>query len=356
MKLGLVIPDSNTDYDIQLKKIKGNLPGETLFIAANDLTLEIIEREAVAVVIASSLSKDWCYLLRGLGVVTIVFGRREYYYELVDIVIDYKYTEGDHYFTGSSVDFNRESPASFVEVAALAKTLDWDSRFFGVNVAYVSCLHLSENIYKAISRYVVDNNIQLIEYLCNCHDRRSVLIAEKEGFTFVDIRLTFIKELENIKPVVPANDFVFRKATEEDVHKLEMMAGQIYTKSRYFFDDKFGANKAQEFYESWIRKAVRGEFDDECWCLTEGELIVAFCSVRYAQSKSAQIGLIGVHEAFVGRGIGRRMVERVIEMLAEKGIAELTVVTQGRNYSAQNLYQSVGFRTKETQLWYHKWR
>jgi dTDP-4-amino-4,6-dideoxy-D-galactose acyltransferase len=356
MKLGLVIPVSTSDYDIQLGRIRAHLPADTVTINASDLALETIQREAIDVVVASDLSKDWCYLLRGLGVVTIVFGCLEYYYELVDIVIDYKYGEGDRYFTGPDVDYNKESPASFVPIASLVETLDWDSHFFGIKVAYVSCLHLSENIYKAISRYVIENDIQLVEYLCNCHDRRSVLIAEKEGFTFVDIRLTFAKRLKTFSPVAPTNDFTFRKATEDDIGDLEIMAGRIYTKSRYFFDSNFGIDKAQEFYEGWIRKAVKGEFDDECWCSIHDDQIVAFCSVRYTQEHSAQIGLFGVHEKFAGRGIGRRTIERVIEELAKRGIVELTVVTQGRNYSAQNLYQAVGFKTKETQLWYHKWR
>jgi dTDP-4-amino-4,6-dideoxy-D-galactose acyltransferase len=356
MKLALLMPDSNSDYDIQLKKVIEHIPEEVILISTNDLKLNLIELESIAVVISSNLSKEWCYLLRGLSVVTICFGCREYYIDLVDLVIDYKYADGDHYFTGPCFNYNHVSPSSFFEVTELVKKLDWDSKFFGINVAYISCLHLSENIYKAITKYISANNIQLIEYLCNCHDRRSVLIAEKSGFTFVDIRLTFVKLLKNVEPVFPIDGLIFRKATDADIPNLEAMAGQIYAKSRYFFDENFGAEKAKEFYESWIRKAVRGEFDDECWCLTKGEIILAFCSVRYTQSRSAQIGLLGVQDAYVGHGIGKHIVKRVIEMLAKKGTAELTVVTQGRNYSAQNLYQSIGFRTRQTQLWYHKWR
>jgi ribosomal protein S18 acetylase RimI-like enzyme len=357
MKLGLVVPDSNTDYDIQLKKTRCVLPKETLCISTNDLRWEVVERLAVDVIIASELSKDWCYLLRGLGIVTIVFGQRELYHDLVDIVVDYKNIEGNHYFTGSRFDFHKEQPDLFLEMAELIIKLDWDTQYFGFNVAFISCFHLSENIYKAVARYMVDNEIRLVEYLCNCHDRRSVLIAEKEGFSFADIRLTLIKKLENIAPIAPnANGVVFRKAVEEDIGELEIMAGRIYKHSRYFFDDNFDTDKVVGFYESWIKKAVRGEYDDECWCLKKEGRLAAFCSVKYNDDKSARIGLVGVHDAFVGRGLGKQIVERVIEMLAEKGIIELSVVTQGRNYQAQNLYGSVGFKTKETQLWYHKWR
>lgn len=355
MKSIVIIPDSNSDYENQLKKIIQYLPRGKLSISVSDLTVEFIKREAITIVIAASLSKDWCYLLRGLGVVTICFGRRDYYYDLVDIVIDYKCTDDNDCLTGDSVDFNRVAPYKFFEVAELIRKLDWDSQFFEVNVAYVSCLHLTENIYKAISQYTAAHSIKLLEYLCNCHDRRSILIAEKEGFSFVDIRMTFFKSLEHIRIDEPANDYVFIKATEANISDLKAIAGRIYTRSRYFFDENFGAKKAQKFYENWIEKAVRGEFDDECWCLIEGKAIIAFCSVRYAENNRAEIGLLGVNDTFAKLGSGTLIIERVIDMLVKRGVAELTVVTQGRNYPAQNLYQKAGFKTKKIQLWFHKW-
>jgi dTDP-4-amino-4,6-dideoxy-D-galactose acyltransferase len=356
MKTALLLPGSNDDYDLQIQSIRPFLSHDTLFIPHGSLSLEFIKRESIVVFIASNLSNEMCYMLRGLGLVTIVLGPRAYYSDLVDIVIDYKYTNGYHNFTGPSVDFTRVSPASIAEVPLLVKRLDWDSQFFGLNVAYVSCLHLTDNIYKAICNFVDTHNIQLIQYLCNCHDRKSVQVAEKGGFSFVDIRLTFVKSLIGVKEVEPYEKTTFRKAVEDDVHSLQMMAGGLYKNSRYFFDERFSSDKTREFYEGWIRKAVRGEFDHECWCLLEGEKIVAFCSVRYEQAGSAQVGLIGVHEACAGRGLGRHILECTMAKLAKSGIIQLTVVTQGRNYPAQNLYQSVGFRTKESQLWYHKWR
>ena len=45
----------------------------------------------------------------------------------------------------------------------------------------------------------------------------------------------------------------------------------------------------------------------------------------------------------------------IINQSAAKGIKKIFVVTQGRNYMAQRLYQSAGFKTFSTELWYHKW-
>ena len=356
MRIAIVTTENNECYDLQLKKIKDYLPTDALSIQDKFLTLNFIEENKIDILVASCLSKDWCYLLRGLGIVTIVFGQFDFYSQIVDVVIDYKNSGRNHYFTGSNFDFNHVSPESFVEIAGIVKKLDWDSNFFGFNVAYVSCLHLSENILKIISNYVIDNNVRLIEYLCNCHDRKSVLIAEREGFSFVDIRLTFLMQLKKFKLSGYLGGFKFRKCADDDINELQRIAGPIYTSSRFFFDDRFGVSKAQEYYENWVRKAVRGEFDDECWCLTTDENIVAFCTLRFSGDKHAQIGLVGVHERFVGRGIGKEMLQNILCMLMDKSFSEIEVVTQGRNYSAQNLYQSLGFKTKQTQLWYHKWR
>jgi len=355
MKKLVILASTKCGYDEQLLLAKDHLVGETVLIQIGDLSLDVLQKGGFSVVISSGLSKEWFYILRGLGISSITFGDREYYSQLSDIVIDYKNESGEHYFTGASADFTREPDIAICEVADLIRKLDWDTDFFGYNVAFLSCLHLTENIYKNISLFVEENKIRLIEYLCNCHDSRSVEIAEKSGFSFVDIRITFIKHLVSSQPYQLPGGIEFRKSTEQDILALEKIANGIYTKSRYFFDKRFEEKKVIEFYLSWVRKAVRGEFDDECWCLTENNEPFAFCTVRYVKNGTAQIGLLGMSNLYQGRGLGKALLKSVFEVLLKKNISWVTVATQGRNYPAQNLYQSVGFITKETQLWYHKW-
>ena len=70
---------------------------------------------------------------------------------------------------------------------------------------------------------------------------------------------------------------------------------------------------------------------------------------------AAHIGLFGVHEDYSGQGLGKFLLNNVFNKLAAANIKKVFVVTQGRNYPAQRLYQSVGFKTFSTELWYHKW-
>ena len=53
-------------------------------------------------------------------------------------------------------------------VVDLITKLDWDSDFFGFNVAYLSCMHLTENIMHKVNQFVEGKKIRLVEYLCNC--------------------------------------------------------------------------------------------------------------------------------------------------------------------------------------------
>lgn len=343
-------------YDDQLSAIGVQLPPDTIRLELDERTVATLLSRNVSVVIASNLPIDWCYKLRGAGFVTIVFGPRSLYAELVDIVVDHAHAADTHYFTGPEFDFSKKSSESFVDIVRLVKILDWDSDFFARTIAYVSCLHLSQNIYKNISRFVSENKVDLLEYLCNCHDWRSVQTAEKEGFSFVDIRLTFVKELISRESAQMSWTNDFFKAEECHIPLLREIAAPLYVQSRYFFDPNFGEDRAREFYVSWIERAVLGLYDDECWCLRSSDEIVAFCSIRYLQSGVARLGLVGVRPGYSGFGFGREVLERSIGHLRSSGVTRVLVTTQGRNYSAQNLYQSAGFKTLETQLWYHKWR
>jgi len=49
------------------------------------------------------------------------------------------------------------------------------------------------------------------------------------------------------------------------------------------------------------------------------------------------------------------MIGQSLELLRQEGITHAEVVTQGRNYGAQRMYQRCGFVTRTTELWYHKW-
>ena len=259
--------------------------------------------------------------MRGLKIVTITIGKRDKYQPYSDIVIDCLSDDDKRYFMGKnySICQNESLVLEINEIVNLTMKLEWDSNFFGFNVAYLSCMHLTENIIYQVDKFIRKNNIRFVEYLCNCHDRESVIVAEKNGFNFVDIRLTYGRILREKKDV-SLDNLIFDKATEKDIPRLRSISKNLYKESRYFFDKNFVIEKIYEFYESWVEKGILGQYDDECWCLYDNRVPIVFCTVRYTHIKSVVIGLFGVDPKYQRMGLGTKILYSVFNTLIDKNI------------------------------------
>lgn len=355
MRKLFVLPEEGNPYAEEIACARERVNGTTTQIHLDDLCVEYVKENGIEVVISAGLPPQWYYALRGMDVVTITLGERERYYELSDIVIDCRNEDPKRYFVSREHSVCNNRDFGFDYIADLVRKLEWDSNFFGFNVAFLSCMHLTETIWRRIEKFVRRENIRLVEYLCNCHDARSVRVAEDKGFRFTDIRLRFSRKLTGAEGMALPDGITFDTASEEHIPALREIASGLYEDSRYLFDSNFDVERIDEFYQNWVQKGVRGQFDDECWCLFEGGKPFAFCTVRYLEERAAHIGLVGIANSHWGDGHGKRLLHSVFNKLYERDVRTLGVITQGRNYAAQNLYQSTGFRIKATQLWYHKW-
>ncbi len=355
MRKLFVLPEDGSPYAEELACARERVNGAALAVPLSGLSVELLEREAIDVVVSTGLPRTWHYALRGMDVVTVTLGEREAHYELSDIVIDCMRDDAKRYFVSREHSVCRNRDFDFASIVDLVRKLDWDSRFFGFNVAFLSCMHLTQTICRRIERFLRREDIRLVEYLCNCHDARSVRVAEDEGFRFTDIRLTYTRPVDEAAPPALPDGVTFARAAEADIPALREIARGLYEDSRYLFDQNFDPARIDEFYRGWVEKGVRGQYDDECWCLYDAGAPFAFCTVRYLKENAANIGLVGLDGSHQGGGFGKKLLGHVLAQLASRGVRTVSVVTQGRNYAAQNLYQSMGFRTKTTQLWYHKW-
>jgi dTDP-4-amino-4,6-dideoxy-D-galactose acyltransferase len=274
-------------------------------------------------------------------------------------VIDYKNKKSNKYFTGAEYSFvnNKSFNSEFLEITEVIKKLSWDTEFWGFPVAYLSCRYLTASIVYRIDKFIKSENIKLIEYLCNCHDNKSVRTTAANNFIFADIRLSFEKKrLEKQNVTLPA-EFKFGLAQPQDIEVLAAIAKDLYLDSRYYYDENFDKAKACLFYQNWVEKAVLGTFDDQCYCLfkKEGNVPIGFCTIKYKLPGTANIGLVGLSDPYQKKGLAQILLQLVTNELIDKSIKQICVVTQGRNYAAQRLYQRAGFLTKATEIWYHKW-
>ena len=238
----------------------------------------------------------------------------------------------------------------------IIRILEWDSNFWNKKTSFVSCLFLNNKIMKKINIFNKKNNVKICTYLCNCHDRQSVLIAEKNGFHFTDIKVTLDLDIDKLNFYnISQKSFRLKKATKSDIPKLRNISKNIYIHSRYYFDRKYSINKISKFYMNWVEKSVKSSFDDYCLCLYHKKQVIAFSTIKIYNSKKSSISLFGVDKNYMNKNIGSLMLQNTIFYLKKEKIKNIEVVTQGRNIVAQKLYQKNGFKTKKTELWYHKW-
>ena len=235
------------------------------------------------------------------------------------------------------------------------RLLDWDSAFFGFPVAQIIHERITAAAMVDVLAFCRDRGVRLLQFKCDAHDRDSVQLAEANDFHFADMRMILDQRLPQAGLPAPLPEGVsFRVATEADLPAMIDIAENLYVHSRYYFDTNFPRAKVHEFYSDWVRKAVVGQFDDLAWVLCEGETPAAFCSVRI-DGHQAIIGLVGLHPAFTGRGLGQVVVDHSLAGMAARGCRYVTVTTQGRNYPAQRLYQRTGFQILKAQIYYHRW-
>ena len=80
-----------------------------------------------------------------------------------------------------------------------------------------------------------------------------------------------------------------------------------------------------------------------------------YCTARKEGESCASIGLLGVGPEVRGRGVAGALVGATLDRLKEEDISVVSVVTQGKNASAQRVYQRCGFLTRAVKFWFHKW-
>ena len=89
--------------------------------------------------------------------------------------------------------------------------------------------------------------------------------------------------------------------------------------------------------------------------LCHDDIPIACCSILYSSKLSATIGLFAVDEKMSGKGLGNILLRKVFQNLVSQGVQNVSVVTQGRNYGAQRLYQRAGFQSEKIEIYYHCW-
>ncbi len=233
------------------------------------------------------------------------------------------------------------------------KFLEWDSEFFEKRIARIITTNLSHADAKLVCDWAVKERIDCLYYLASGLEINNTQPAEQNGFSFIDLRVTFIRDLS--RPVLKyVPQYHIRRAGEGDLEELKSIVRWSFNLTRFKVDQNFDPARADFMYEVWIEKDLFTE-GHSVWVIEMDKRITAFCSISSSGDGCAKIGLVGSSPAYRGKGLSSSLQEYLGSELRNEGFASIEVVTQGRNIAAQNLYQRVGFLSRSIDLWYHKW-
>ncbi len=235
-----------------------------------------------------------------------------------------------------------------------AKYLEWDSTFFNKRIARVNGNFLTSERVECINQWSKDRNIDCLYFLATINDDQTVICAEKDGYHFVDLRITLEVQSDMASDSLVRKDNI-RFAQISDIQSLCHIAGTNHTNSRFFTDSHFDRGKCQKLYGVWIEKSVRSRHDRVFVWEVQDQAVAYVTTAINNDRKSGQIELVGIAPEWQKKGIGRELVAEALSYFTKNRVQTITTVTQGRNIHALKLYQKCGFSIRSIEIWYHKW-
>lgn len=91
-------------------------------------------------------------------------------------------------------------------------------------------------------------------------------------------------------------------------------------------------------------------------CLEDSEIlgIASLGSYKTISGYKGWIEDVVVDENARGKGIGRKLIEKLLEVAHQQGLTEILLFTEEHRQAAIHLYESLGFTHKNSMIYHHK--
>jgi len=239
------------------------------------------------------------------------------------------------------------------DLIRVVKPLKWDSDFFKIRIAKVTAPRITQRMASFIDSWCASNSIRCLYYLCDCDHAESVRVAEAHGFHFTDIRVSFEMDMQDY--AARGADKSVRGCTEADLPAIKDIARRSYSQSRYYYDGHFDTATLERFYSDWLETTFRSPRGKVFVAHKDGKPVGYISGEIDNRGRLGRIILVGVDEQSAGSGVGKHLVDAMLDWMHGQKAYVTEVVTQGRNIPAQRLYQKSGFKMVSAHIWYHKW-
>ena len=236
-------------------------------------------------------------------------------------------------------------------MAGAIQRIEWDSAFFGKNIARVDVTGPIPDA-ATLAKYCHKEQIDLIQACVSATDKNAILTLENLGFDFVDLRLVMSCDLKATPPFEKNNSI--RLSTEADMPQLLAISHHSFTAvSRYNWNNFFRTAQIDAFYDLWLENGVKGKHDDFCLHYQQDDKILGFTTIKI-RNHDAYIGIIAVANEYRGKGVGDALVRNVFAYAAQHHLKSVSSATQGKNMATQKLYSKHGMKVTTMESWYYK--
>ena len=241
------------------------------------------------------------------------------------------------------------------------KILEWDSNFFGFQVAQLDCSNLNEEILKKSIERAKKNKITCIYCLVDSKkDYKKIL--ESFGFYFI-LKKRVLTHIITIS----FNSDIAELANEKDKPQIKNIARKAFRgMTRFYKDPHFNKKKVDELYEIWIDKLIRDK-NSTIIIIRENNEIVAFNGISINECEG-RIELIAVDKKYKNQGYGEKIMKLAQNYFRNASFKknqvnkdeftgfQVKVITQDINIPALNFYKKIGFIDKGiSESWFHWW-
>lgn len=141
-------------------------------------------------------------------------------------------------------------------------------------------------------------------------------------------------------------NFVIRPFRESDVDYV--ISGQLR-----LYAAEYGFTS--EVWKSYVTDGVhdlidRFDAEKDCLYILECDGVPSgSVAITHTDGNTAQLRFFFIESTMRGLGVGRKLIDRVVDFCGEKGYDRIILWTFSTLYAARHLYESKGFRITETQ-------
>jgi dTDP-4-amino-4,6-dideoxy-D-galactose acyltransferase len=354
-KLFIIDSKSNNFYSKYLIDIS-NIFTDSCKVEFDDKKINDNFLSKFDVIIFNFLPEKLLNFLDKKKIIKILINSNNYEKKSIDILINPKkdLNSKKNYKNFNSINYSFINSSEVISTINIIAILKWDTKFWGIKIAYLSSRFLTKNIIYRVRKFVRANSISMVQFLSDFNDQSTIYLAEKNNFNFKDIRVTLEKNIKS-SSFFKNKNFNYRIANKNDSHKIKDIIKDLYLDSRYNFDINFKKSKINQFYYRWVKKSISGTFDDFCYLALRKKKIIGFCTIKLIEKSVAKIGLFGIEKNFQGIRAADALLKYTESKLFIDNIKKLVVITQGRNNIAQRFYQKNKFYNISNEIWYHKW-